>query len=119
MTLSEIKSVLEDMQANNIDTGSTIYKICPKCNPNHNGTCEHCAWRGTMNVCDVGVHVWSDGSYNEKELQIVERKIGNRTDFTLFELWNVQYFPTKEAAEKALKEYDEIRNISEIGRAHV
>lgn len=64
-----------------------------------------------MNVCDVGVHVWSDGSYNEKELQIVERKIGNRTDFTLFELWNVQYFPTKEAAEKAMKEYDEIRNI--------
>ena len=98
MTLNEIKSVIEDMQAHYIDTGNTVYKICPKCNSNHNGTCEHCAWRGTMNVCNVGVGVWEDGSYCKHELQIVERNVGNRTDFTLFELWNIQYFPTLESA---------------------
>lgn len=117
MSLSEIKSVIEDMQANNIDIGSTIYKICPKCNSNHNGTCENCAWQGTMNVCDVGVHVWYDGSCIEAELQIVKRKIGEYVNLELFKLWNVQYFPTLESAEKAMKEYDEIRNIgSRFGR---
>lgn len=117
MNLSEIKAVINDMQANDIDIGSTIYKICPKCNPNHNGTCENCAWQGTMNVCDVGVCVYCDGSCHKGELQIVKRIIGETVNLKLFELWNVQYFPTLESAEKAMKEYDEIRNIgSRFGR---
>ena len=117
MTFNELKAVIEDMQANNIDIGSTIYKICPKCNSNHNGTCEHCAWRGTMNVCDVGVKVWEDGSYCKHELQIVKRNFSEHINLEIFELWNIQYYPTIEVAEKAMKEYDEIRNIgSRFGR---
>jgi hypothetical protein len=117
MTLNEIKSVIEDMQAHDIDTRSTIYKICPKCNSKHNDTCENCAWQGIMNVCNIGVKVWEDGSFYRCELQIVKREIGNLMNLELFELWNVQYFPTLESAEKAMKEYDEIRNIgSRFGR---
>ena len=35
--------------------GETIYKICPKCNPHHNESCERCAWRGCMSIqgCDI------------------------------------------------------------------
>lgn len=43
--------------------GDTVYKICPKCNKDHNGDCTHCAWRGTSpHGCDIGVHIWPDGS---------------------------------------------------------
>lgn len=112
-SLIEIKNVINDMIENNIDLGSTLYKICPKCNENHNGDCNHCAWQGTMRVCDVGVRVWGDGSYNKNPLQIVTRKFGNTYDLDIFKLWNIQYFPSYAEAEKALKEYDEIRNIAD------
>lgn len=114
MTIFTVRRVLDDMIANHIDFQHPIYKICPKCNPRHNGTCLNCAWRGTMNTCDVGVGVYPDGSYNEGELQIVKRIFSQQMQFVVCKYWNVQYFPTKEAAEKALKEYDEIRNCSFI-----
>ena len=111
MTISEIKNVLDDIQANDIEVGDVVYKICPKCNPAHNGTCEDCAWQGTMRTCDIGVRVYCDGSCNQTDLQVVKKKLGDWNDLTFFQLWNVQYFPTKESAEKAMTEYNKIRNI--------
>ena len=112
MTLTEIRNVLDDMISKGVRMGDTLYKICPICNSNHKGSCERCAWRGTMNVCDVGVGVWSDGSYCEKPLQIVPRKLYNGFDSVIFKLWNIQYFATEEDARKAMEEYDNIRKES-------
>jgi len=33
--------------------GETVYKICPKCNDKHDGSCENCAWRDCPKPCDV------------------------------------------------------------------
>ena len=50
----------------------TVYKICPKCSPKHNGTCENCAWSSCKHYgCDIGVGVYPDGSYHKSELQVV------------------------------------------------
>ena len=92
--------------------GDKIYKIRPKCNDNHDGSCEHCAWRGCHpHGCDVGVKVWFDGSFNNKPLQVIETKVGRSNFFTVLDYWNIMYFPTREEAERALVEYDAIRSI--------
>lgn len=94
--------------------GQTVYKICPKCNERHNGSCEHCAWGGCiMSGCDIGVRVCSDGSYGEYNLQIVPRKVTKYDIITVFELWNIMYFATEEEAYAAKEEYVTIRNIQD------
>lgn len=94
--------------------GDAVYKICPKCNPNHNGSCHHCAWRGCYGSgCDVGVGIWSDGSHNEKPLQIVPYKVTENRFITIIKYWNLMFFSNTEEAEKAISEYDEIRKIED------
>lgn len=94
--------------------GETVYKICPKCNDWHNASCEHCAWRGCLgHGCDIGVRVYSDGSYNKHELQIVPRKVTKHNLVTILELWNIMYFATEEDANSAKAEYDAIRKIED------
>lgn len=94
--------------------GQTVYKICPKCNERHSGSCEHCAWRGCIGYgCDIGVRVYSDGSYNKHDLQIVPRKVSRYTIVTILELWNIMYFATEEEALAAMTEYDAIRKIED------
>ena len=94
--------------------GDTVYKICPKCNDLHNGSCEHCAWRGCcVTGCDVGVRVYADGSHNNKELQIVPYKANENNFITILKLWNIMYFKTIEDTKVAMLEYNEIRNIED------
>lgn len=113
MKLHEIRRVIDDVIAAGVDAGHEIYKICPKCNANHNGTCNFCAWQGTMNVCDVGVGIFQDGSRNMLPLQVVKRHLNDNCSQRLYSLWNVQYFPSADQAKKALAEYDVIRNIKD------
>ena len=91
--------------------GSIVYKICPVCNENHRGNCDHCAWCGCQpDGCDVGVGVYSSGSCNrEKALQVIPRRLWPGHLFTILENWNTMYFATEEEAQKAIEEYDEIR----------
>lgn len=103
--------VAQDMLAQGIVFGSPIYKICPKCSSVHNGSCRMCAWQGTMRVCDVGVAVRIDGSRHEGPLQVTQQRFGYYMDHSIYALWNIQYFPTREAAEEALAEYEQIRNL--------
>lgn len=92
--------------------GETVYKICPKCNKDHNGSCERCAWRGChMTGCDVGVRVWFDGSHEEHDLQIVPYKVTEHRFVTIIKYWNIMFFATAEEAETAKAEYDTIRKI--------
>lgn len=94
--------------------GQTVYKICPKCNEWHNASCEHCAWRGCLGFgCDIGVRVYSDGSHNKHELQIVPRKVIKHNLITILELWNIMYFATEEEANTAREEYCTIRKIED------
>lgn len=96
--------------------GQKIYKICPKCNPDHNGNCNHCAWQYCITSgCDIGVGVSHDGSFNSHKLQVCEVNCGELSYFTVLRWWNVMYFATKEDAEKAIVEYDKIRNIADKG----
>ena len=92
--------------------GQKVYKICPKCNPDHKENCNHCAWQYCITSgCDVGVGVSPDGSFNSHKLQVCEVKCGELNYFTILRWWNVMYFGTKEDAEKAISEYNVIRNI--------
>ena len=94
--------------------GQTVYKICPKCNDRHDGSCKHCAWSGChMTGCDVGVRVYSDGSHNDKPLQIVPRKVTKNNFVNTLEHWNLMYFATEDEARTAMTEYDAIRKIED------
>lgn len=94
------------------DIGQKVFKICPKCNDNHNGNCMHCAWRGCFsNGCDIGVKIYPDGSYCEHELQIIEYTVSERTFFNVKKYWKTMFYPTLEDAQSGLKEYDTIRKI--------
>ena len=94
--------------------GDTVYKICPKCNELHNGSCEHCAWHGCfMGGCEVGVRVYGDGSYTNKELQIMPCKVNDSNFITILKSWNIMYFRTIEDTKSAMIEYDEIRSIED------
>ena len=92
---------------------ATVWKICPKCNDQHEGSCEHCAW-GMANMpygCNIGVGIWPDGSFTGKPLQVVEAKVTKRNIFTICKNFGTMYFDSKEAAEAAMQAYDNIRHI--------
>lgn len=93
--------------------GDFVYKICPKCNEQHNGTCEHCAWRYCCGPCTVGVRVYGDGSYNKHPLQIVRKRVSSSSLVEFLDYWNIMFFATEKAAKIALEEYDQIRNIQD------
>ena len=94
--------------------GDIVYKICPKCNNNHNKTCKYCTWSGCfMTGCDIGVRVYWDGSCGDYELQIVPYKVAKDNIITIFQAWNVMYFTTEEQANTAKEEYDIIRKIED------
>lgn len=92
--------------------GDTVYKICPVCNDQHVGSCQHCAWRGCHpHGCDIGVKVWFDGSCEEKPLQIIERVVTRDNYITVLDNYGTMYFSNRVLAEEQMKTYDYIRNI--------
>ena len=94
--------------------GDTVYKICPKCNDRHNGTCKNCAWGGCIwNYCTIDPYVWFDGSCNEYPKQVVTIKVNENNFIHINEQWNIGYFATKEDCEKAIAEYEAICAISD------
>ena len=94
--------------------GDMVYKICPKCNKDHNGNCKHCAWSGCLGGgCDIGVRVYSDGSCNQHDLQIISYKVTENRFVTILKYWNLMFFANIEEADRAKIEYDKIRNIED------
>lgn len=90
-----------------------VYKMCPKCNDDHNGTCKNCAWAGCFGICTIDPYVYGDGSYNKNKKQVVEKEVNESTFIHINEWWNIGYFGTKEDCEKAIKEYEAICAISD------
>lgn len=92
--------------------GDKVYKICPVCNDQHVGSCQHCAWRGCHpHGCDVGVRVWSDGSCEETPLQIIERVVTRDNYMTVLDNYDTMYFGNIASAKLGLSTYEYIRNI--------
>ena len=86
--------------------GETIYKICPKCNPDHNESCNRCAWRGCMSLtgCDV-FGLWEDGQYPAEQCTIVPKIIH----------WNFIPAIAKELGNKAfLNRDDAVRKLESL-----
>ena len=51
--------------------GQTVYRICPKCNEDHNGDCKNCAWRFCQKPC-ITYGLWGDGNWKAGACQILE-----------------------------------------------
>lgn len=93
--------------------GDTVYKICPKCNPDHNGTCKNCAWQDCCLPCTRGTYIYNDGSFTKNKKQVVEKKVYEEEFVYINKLWNIDFFATREDCEKAIKEYEAICAISD------
>ena len=52
--------------------GDTVYRICPKCNDGHDGSCRNCAWENSCSNhgCDM-YGLREDGQYPAGECTIV------------------------------------------------
>lgn len=85
--------------------GDTVYKICPKCNDRHNGSCENCAWRGciTFEGCSV-FGLWGDGQYPPEKCTIVPYTMDYRFIPVVLRYIGTKIFLTREEAEKRLEE---------------
>lgn len=83
--------------------GDTVYRICPKCNDKHNGSCENCAWRNslTLHGCQV-FGMWSDGQYPPEKCTIVPMKVVWNSLPTVIENLGKRIFLTYEDAERKL-----------------
>lgn len=90
-----------------------VWKICPKCNDRHDGSCEHCAWGPSLMPygCDIGVRIYPDGSFTNGPLQVIKAKVTKRNLLTVCNNFGTVYFATKEVAEAAMQAYDNIRKI--------
>lgn len=83
--------------------GETVYKICPKCNDRHNGSCENCAWRSALfsNGCDIfGLR----GEHTADKSIVVPFYVTFNRIPTIANQLGKRCFFAKEEAEKALAE---------------
>ena len=84
--------------------GDTVYRICPKCNDKHDGSCENCAWRSSMTNCGCTTYgLWGDGQYPPDECTIVPYKVFWNYIPNMIEKFGKTVFLTREDAERALK----------------
>jgi len=84
--------------------GDIIYRICPKCNDKHDGSCKNCAWSVGLSNCGCDIYgLWSDGQYPPKECTIVPYKVYWNYIPNLMEHLGKTVFLTQAEAEEALK----------------
>ena len=87
--------------------GDTVYRICPKCNDYHDGSCKNCAWENSCSNRGCTVYGgWKDGQYPMGECTIVPYKVSWNYIPNLLENIGKRVFPTREEAEIALKELE-------------
>lgn len=85
--------------------GDIVYRICPKCNDDHNGSCKNCAWAGCASNCGCTTYgLWTDGQYQADKCTIVPYKVSwNYIPELIKEIGN-RVFLIREEAEAKLKE---------------
>ncbi len=84
--------------------GDIVYRICPKCNDRHDGSCKNCAWCGcSSNAGCTTYGLWSDGQYPPLQCTIVPYKVNWNYIPNLMEHLGKTVFLTQAEAEEALK----------------
>lgn len=53
--------------------GDTVYRICPKCNDNHNGSCSGCAWE--YSAAAHGCLIYGNAGTKTMKCQIVPYRV--------------------------------------------
>lgn len=84
--------------------GKPYYRICPKCNDDHNGTCKNCAWSSCL-TCE-GCRVfgfWNDGQYCGERNHVVMKILTWNEIPTIVEEYGHFVFLDREDAELALQ----------------
>ena len=84
--------------------GDTVYRICPKCNDNHNGNCEGCFWRN--NKFGHGCSIYGFEGVKGIKRQIVPYKVIWGYIPNLIKHIGKHVFLTYEDAERELKEME-------------
>lgn len=83
--------------------GDTVYRICPKCDNDHDGSCKNCAWEGTAGMKGCTVYgLWRDGQYPPDKCTIVPYKVTWNYVPNLLHNIGKTVFLTSEEAEAAL-----------------
>jgi GH24 family phage-related lysozyme (muramidase) len=71
--MNDLKALYDNIQKY---MGQTVYRICPKCNENHNKSCKNCAWCGAVSFHGCTVYgLWNDGQYPKEKCQVIEQKL--------------------------------------------
>ena len=84
--------------------GDTVYRICPKCNNDHDGSCRNCAWEGTAGMKGCTVYgLWRDGQFPPDECTIVSYKVTWNYIPSLLENIGKTVFLTEKDAQKELR----------------
>ncbi len=84
--------------------GDTVYRICPKCNNDHDGSCKNCAWHGSAGMKGCTVYgLWRDGQFPPHKCTIVPYKVTWNYIPNLLENMGKTVFLTEEDAKKELK----------------
>ena len=83
--------------------GDTVYRICPKCDNDHDGSCKNCAWEGTAGMKGCTVYgLWRDGQYPPDKCTIVPYKVTWNYVPNLLHNIGKTVFLTREEVEAAL-----------------
>lgn len=81
-----------------------VYRICPKCNAKHEGSCKNCAWNGVISNCGCTTFgLWGDGQYDADNCTIVKRRIIWNEIPTLAEHYLTRVFLTEQDAKLYLE----------------
>lgn len=84
--------------------GDTVYRICPKCNDKHDGSCENCAWRSCMTNCGCTTYgLWGDGQFPPDKCTIVPYRVFWNYIPNMIEKFGKTVFLTSEEAEEVLR----------------
>jgi len=88
--------------------GDIVYRICPKCNDKHEGSCKNCAWCGCASNCGCTVYgLWNDGQFPPEKCTIVPYKVSWNYIPNLMEHFGKTVFLTQAEAEDKLKRIEE------------
>lgn len=89
------------------DVGDTVYRICPKCNDRHDGSCKNCAWASCLSNSGCTTYgLWNNGQYPPEKCTIVPYEVFWNYFPDLMRNLGRKVFLTKEEAEAKLKELE-------------
>lgn len=101
----ENKTILEEQDTHlrlPCRVGETVYRICPKCNDNHNGSCSGCAWE--YSAAAHGCLVYGNAGTKTMKCQIVPYRVSWEYLPSLMEDLGKTVFLTRKEAEQRLEE---------------